>query len=52
MLYEIIGPDGKRKMYTEYRECLPSKDQLKQMIKAGYKILVDGKRAKKEMIGL
>lgn len=46
MKLEIYGPDGKRKAWTENRECVPPVEHLRQMIKAGYKVLVDGKRWK------
>ena len=44
MKLEIYGPDGKRKFWTEHRECIPTR--LKEMQAAGYKIVVDGKRVK------
>ena len=46
MKLEIYGQDGKRKAWTEHRECVPAPTRLKEMQAAGYKIVVDGKRVK------
>lgn len=46
MKLEIYGPDGKRKYWTEHRECIPTPARLKEMQAAGYKILMDGKRVR------
>lgn len=37
MLYEVYR-DGKRMMWTEYAECIPSEETQKAMKRAGCKI--------------
>ena len=44
MKFEVIGSDGKVKMSTEHKRCIPSATALKQIEKAGYRFRVDGKR--------
>jgi hypothetical protein len=46
MKFEIIGADGKVHMYTEYRKCIPSDEQLLRMALKGYTFKLDGKRWK------
>lgn len=43
MKFEVIGRDGKVKMYTHDRECIPPDELIARMKKAGYKCLLDGK---------
>lgn len=45
MLFEVYK-DNKRMMYTEYEECIPPIDVIKNMKADGYKILLDGKTYK------
>ena len=42
MLFEVFK-DGKRMAYTEYEECIPSVNTIKDMKAAGYKVLLNGK---------
>lgn len=53
MLFEIIGPDKKRKAFTESEECIPNDRVLLDMKDAGYTFLKDGKKwiPKKESKG-
>lgn len=44
MLFEIIGPDKKKKAYTESEECIPDTKTLLNMKAAGYTFLRDGKK--------
>lgn len=41
-LFEV-KKDGKTFYYTEHEECIPEKDDLKYMKKAGYKVYYKGK---------
>ena len=43
MKFEVIGRDGRVKMYTYDRECIPPAELIAEMKKAGYKCLLDGK---------
>lgn len=45
MLFEVYK-DNQRVMYTEYEECVPSIDIIKNLKAAGYKILLNGKAYK------
>lgn len=50
MKFEIINPLGKPVMSTEYEECIPNKEQINAMLKAGYKLKLNGKNlTKKEL---
>ena len=42
MLFEV-QKDNKTVMYTEFENCMPPADIIKDMKAAGYKILLDGK---------
>ena len=51
MKFEVINPFGKPVMTTEYKECVPDKEQINAMLKAGYKLKLNGKILnKKEVI--
>ena len=43
MKFEVIGADGKVKMFTEHKRCIYSPTILKQMAAAGYTFRLDGK---------
>lgn len=40
MLYQVIGPDGKVKMYTEHARCVYPPEVERAMRAAGYKIKI------------
>ena len=42
MLFEVYR-DKKRLMYTEYEECIPPAETIKNLKAVGYKVLLDGK---------
>lgn len=44
MKFEVLR-DGKGKMFTEHISCIPKKDELTAMQKAGYKFKLDGRAA-------
>lgn len=44
MYFEVLK-DGNGKMYTEHISCIPKKDELTAMQKAGYKFKLNGKAA-------
>ena len=44
MRFQVLK-DGQAKMHTEYLSCIPKKDELTAMQKAGYKFKLDGKAA-------
>lgn len=43
MLFEIYSEKGRRLFYTTSEECLPPKEQINSMSKAGYKFKLDNK---------
>lgn len=43
MKFEVINPFGKVVNNTEYEECIPNKEQIESMLKAGYKFKLNGK---------
>ena len=43
MKFEIINDKNKVVMHTAYISCLPNKDTLSRMVKAGYKFKLDNK---------
>jgi hypothetical protein len=45
MLFEVYR-DKQRLMWTEYEECIPSIDTIKELKAAGCKVLLDGKAYK------
>ncbi len=46
MKFEVINRDGVVVFNTEYKECIPSLQELKDMESSGYKFRVDGKTVK------
>lgn len=51
--FEVVNADGKVLFNTEHKECTPSKSEIDTLIKAGYKIKINGKAVtKKKMIEL
>ena len=44
MLFEIYTEKGRRLFYTSSEECIPDKDILNSMSKAGYKFKLNGKQ--------
>lgn len=49
MLFEVIGPDGKCKMCTEYESCIPY-EHLDSMTRAGYIFRLDNKKVSKHQL--
>lgn len=43
MKFEVINDKNVAVMSTEYVSCMPEKDELTSMSKAGYKFKLDGK---------
>ena len=43
MKFEVIGRDGKVKMHTSDRQCIPPDTPVQALLKAGCKCLLDGK---------
>lgn len=50
MKFEVINRDGVVVFNTEYKECIPSLQELKDMESGGYKFRVDGKTVKASKI--
>lgn len=50
MKFEVINISGKKVMCTSHFECIPSKAQIEDMLKTGYKIKVDNKILTKKNI--
>lgn len=48
--FEVINRDGIVVFNTEYKECIPSLQELKDMESGGYKFMVDGKTVKASKI--
>lgn len=46
MKFEVINRDGVVVFNTEYKECIPSLQELKDMESGGYKFRIDGKTMK------
>lgn len=46
MKFEVINRDGAVVFNTEYKECIPSLQELKDMESGGYKFRIDGKMVK------
>lgn len=45
MLFEVWGPDGKRKAYTEDASCIYDERTLKSLQSAGHTFKIDGNKA-------
>lgn len=43
MRFEVIGRDGKVRMYTHDKECIPPPELIQHLRSAGFKCLLDGK---------
>lgn len=41
-IFEVFNDKGKRLFFTYEKSCIPPKEQLKAIIKDGYKIKVNG----------
>lgn len=50
MHFEVINDKGRVVMQTQYASCIPHKKQIIAMLKAGYKIRVDGKTMTKKKL--
>lgn len=50
MKFEIINRENKAVMYTHSISCIPDKNLLTYMSKAGYKFKIDGKATSVKMI--
>lgn len=46
MKFEVINRDGVVVFNTEYKDCIPSLQELKDMESCGYKFRIDGKMVK------
>ena len=46
MRFEVTGRDGKVRMYTEDKQCIPPAEMIQELRRAGYKCLLDGKAYK------
>lgn len=44
MLFKVINPQKVGVMVTEYPECIPNQEILKDMAENGFTFKVDGKR--------
>nr|DAU75769.1 MAG TPA: hypothetical protein [Caudoviricetes sp.] len=45
MRFEVYR-NGQRLFVTENKKCIPQENSIKQMLAAGYKVLLDGKAYK------
>lgn len=50
MMFTVINKDGRTVMRTEFPSCIPDKEQIDSMIKAGYKFKNEGKVISKTQI--
>lgn len=50
MRFEIVNDEGTVVIYTDYKSCIPSGDQLSSMMKIGFKFRVDGKIVSKKRV--
>lgn len=48
MKFTVVGPDGKSKMVTWDEVCIPCREQLEDMAKAGYKFYLNKDAVKPE----
>lgn len=46
MKFEVFDRDGRIVFHTEYKECIPSTNDLKYLEETGHKFKVDGKSVK------
>ena len=46
MIFEVFDRDGRIVFHTEYKECIPSTNDLKYLEETGHKLKVDGKSVK------
>lgn len=46
MKFEVFDRDGRIVFHTEYKECIPSFDDMKYLEETGHKFKVDGKSVK------
>ena len=46
MKFEVFDRDGRIVFHTEYKECIPSTNDLKYLEETGHKLKVDGKSVK------
>jgi hypothetical protein len=50
MLFEVFNKRGKRVMYTEFKDCMPPKEQIANMINSEYKVCIDKKPLTKKAL--
>ena len=50
MKFEVFDDYGNRISITEYKECIPNREVADSMLRARYKIKIDGKIATKKML--
>lgn len=43
VLFEVFGPDGRRRAFTEHAACIPDNKILRSMYAAGCRPVMDGK---------
>ena len=46
MKFEVFDRDGRIVFHTEYKECIPSTNDLKYLEETGHKFKADGKSVK------
>lgn len=46
MKFEVFDRDGRIVFHTEYKECIPSTNDLKYLEETGHKFKADGKTVK------
>ena len=49
-IFEVFNDKGKRRYFTYYKESIPPKEQLEAMLRAGYKIKINGTIATKKKL--
>lgn len=50
MLFEVYNKNGKRVMYTEFKNCVPDRERIIEMMKSEYKFYLNGKILNKKAI--
>lgn len=50
MKFEVVNFDGETVFNTRSKRCIPQRHQIESMLKAGYKIKIDGKVVSKKKL--
>ncbi|MBS7360332.1 MAG: hypothetical protein KIG53_06990 [Oscillospiraceae bacterium] len=50
MKFEVVNFDGETVFNTKSKRCIPQRHQIESMLKAGYKIKIDGKVVSKKKL--